>query len=311
MIWVLIVFVVGLVLTIKGGEYFVDGASWIGEVSGIPSFIVGATIVSVATTLPEMIVSIMAVMDGKVAMSVGNALGTVTANTALVMGIALLCMPFVIQKKDYLAKLILLIVGVTALFLFCSDGTLTSMESICMLGLFVLFIIENLYSATRHRTAQQRPLVSKKDVYINVGKFVIGTLGIAMGARILVNSGSEIARMMGMSESVIGVTIIGVGAALPELVTMISSLKKGDASMAVGNVIGANIIDLASILPTCALLAGGGLTISAQSFLLDLPICMIMITIGVVPAMITGGFRRWQGALLLMIYTGYMMMLLY
>ena len=146
-IWTYLLFAVGVVLIIKGGDWFVDGAAWIADVSGIPKFIVGATIVSFATTMPELIVSCLATAQGSYEMAAGNAIGSVTANTALIMAISLLFMPSVIVRKKYMTKSILMLLAIALLGVFCMQGSLNIWQTIPVLAVFVVFIIENIRSA--------------------------------------------------------------------------------------------------------------------------------------------------------------------
>lgn len=304
-----LLFALGLMLTVKGGDFFVDAASWMAEVSGIPKFIVGATIVSVATTMPEMIVSVMAALEGKVEMGIGNAVGSVTANSALIMGIALVCMPFVINRKQYTFKMILLLIAAAALPLLCLGGQLNLFGASVLLVVFGVFVWENVSSARSQKSTEPRPAVSSKMLGGNMVKFVLGTVGIVLGARLMVDNGSTLARLIGVPESVIGLTIIAIGTSLPELVTMIVSVRKRQVALSVGNIIGANIIDLASILPVCAFVSGGALPVAQQSIMIDMPFCFFVIAIAIVPTLFTGRFQRWQGALSILLYIGYIIMI--
>ncbi|MEG0852543.1 MAG: calcium/sodium antiporter [Angelakisella sp.] len=302
---VILLFVLGLALTVKGGDYFVDAASWMAEVSGIPKFIVGATIVSIATTMPEMIVSVMAALEGKVDMGIGNAVGSVIANTALIMGVAIVCLPFVINRKQYVFKMYLLLAAAAVLPLLCRSGQLTLGGAAIMLLIFIVFIVENVRAAKRQKSTEPRPAISRNMLTANIIKFVLGTVGIVLGARLMVDNGSNIARIVGVPESVIGLTIIAVGTSLPELVTMIVSVRKRQVSLSVGNIIGANIIDLASILPVCAFVSGGALPVAASSILIDMPFCLLVIAIIMLPTIITGRFQRWQGFTTILLYFTY------
>ncbi|MEG1943104.1 MAG: calcium/sodium antiporter [Angelakisella sp.] len=302
---VILLFALGLILTVKGGDYFVDAASWMAEVSGIPKFIVGATIVSIATTMPEMIVSVMAALDGKVEMGIGNAVGSVIANTALIMGIAIFCLPFAINRKQYIFKMYLLLAAAAVLPLLCRGGALTPLGASAMLLIFIIFILENVHSAKQQKSTETRATVSKTMLTSNLVKFALGTVGIILGARLMVDNGSALARIMGVPESVIGLTIIAIGTSLPELVTMIVSVRKRQVALSVGNIIGANIIDLASILPVCAFVSGGSLPVAASSLFIDMPVCLLVISVVMLPTLLTGRFQRWQGAASVLLYLTY------
>lgn len=304
-----LLFALGLFLIIKGGDMFVDGASWIADASGIPKFIVGATVVSFGTTLPEMLVSFIAAGQGKVSMACGNAIGSVTANIALIMSVSILFMPMVIKRGSYIVKSVLMLAAIALLLVFSLDGNLTVLEALPVLVIFAAFIFENIYSSRKETDkTSARPAVNAKSVLKNVVFLVIGLAGIVIGSNLLVDNGSSIARSLGVSEAVISLTAIAIGTSLPELVTTVTAIVKKVPSLSLGNIIGANIIDMTLILPVSAIISGG--TISGAEFLqtarIDLPVCLLVGSIALIPTLIAGKFRRWQGAAMLACYAGYL-----
>ena len=303
---VVLLFVVGIVLIVKGGDYFVDAASWIAEVGKIPKLIIGATIVSIATTLPELLVSIMAAVQGKTDMAVGNAVGSVTANVGLILAIALIFMAGPINRKDYLLKSILMLLA--SLIIACCGfaGEVNILLSILLLLIFITFMVDNVISAKKSISVEDDSPVKKdkKTVIINVLKFVVGAVAIVWGADLLVDNGSEIARWIGVSERIIGVTIVAVGTSLPELVTTITAIAKKQSALSAGNIIGANVIDLTLIMPLCALVSGSALPI-ASTAVVDLVSCLVVGTLALVPALIMKKFSKWQGYALLGVYIAY------
>lgn len=310
-ILIVALFLVGIVLIVKGGDLFVDAAAWMAEVSGVPKLIVGATVVSLATTLPEMLVSVFAAVQGKVDMSVGNAVGSVTANIGLIMAISLIFMPGAIRRMDYLPKSVMMLTA--ALMIVCAGfmGQLTLPLALMLIVICVVFIVENVTAARKSLKTENRgarPETNGKEIGINIVKFVVGAAGIVIGADLLVDNGSEIARMLGVSERVIGVTMIAIGTSLPELVTTVTAIVKKQASLSVGNILGANILDLTLILPLSALVSGKSLPFAASASALDLPACLLVGLIAVIPAMVTERFRRWQGVTLLAVYIGYVVL---
>lgn len=321
----ILLFLIGIVLIIKGGDYFVDAATWIAEVSGIPKVIIGATVVSLATTLPEMIVSVVAAVDGKVDMAVGNAIGSVTANIGLIMAISLIFMPSVISRKDYVPKSVLMFCASLVIVASGKAGNIGLFLSAVLVILFVLFLIENIRSAQNSlhkntaalKAAEYTTAISassskagaeKSVAAINIIKFIVGAAGIVIGANLLVNNGSELARSIGISERIIGVTLVAVGTSLPELVTTITAITKKQSSLSIGNIIGANIIDLTLILPVSMICAGKPLPIAASSASLDFPACLLVGSIAVFPMMISSKFKRWQGFALLAVYAVYLVL---
>ena len=298
-----VLFTLGIVLIVKGGDAFVDAAAWMAEVSGIPKLIVGATVVSFATTLPELLVSSMAAFDGKVDM----------ANLALIMGIALVCLPSAIRRRDYLLKAVLMLGASLYLVLASSGGSLSFQSGIALLVIFVIAMWDNIRSALRSMREEQtaagrggHPRPMGHEVRRNLLKFLLGAAGIVIGAQLLVDHGGNLARLIGVPERIIGVTLIAVGTSLPELVTTLTAIAKKQASLSAGNIIGANIIDLTLILPICSLISGGALPVSAQALAIDLPACLLVGCIAMVPSLITGRFQRWQGGVLLLSYVVYL-----
>ena len=315
----ILLFTVGLIMIIKGGDFFVDAASWIAEISGIPKLIVGATVVSFATTLPELLVSTIAAVQGrqladpaKVDMAIGNAVGSVTANIGLIMALALLFMPSVIRRKDYMLKSLLMLGATAVLAAVSLSGSLSIAPSVLLILIFAVAMTENVVSAVRTMGAQrecgaveERPAADRKTVIIMIVKFLLGVVGIVWGADLLVEEGSALASLIGIPEGIVAVTVIAVGTSLPELVTTLTAIAKKQADLSAGNIIGANIIDLTLILPINMLAFGDNLPFSAQASHLDLPTCLLVGLIATVPMMISGKFRRWQGVALLTVYLAY------
>ena len=306
----ILLFALGILFVVKGGDFFVDAASWIAEVSGIPKLIIGATIVSVATTLPEMLVSIMAASQGKVDMSIGNAVGSVTANIGLIMALSLIFIPSVIRRRDYLLKAILMLLAAVIIVACGLFGSVSIPFCIILLVIFAVFLWENISTAKKdvelEATMEKDAfLTERKTVIINIIKFVVGAVGIVWGANLLVDNGSELARFFGISERIIGVTLVAVGTSLPELITTVTAIVKKQADLSVGNILGANIMDLTLIMPLSALISGQALPVAPISAMLDLPMCLLVGLIAIVPAMIRSRFSRWQGFLLLAVYIAY------
>ena len=307
---IILLFVLGLVLIIKGGDWFVDAAGWIAEVSGIPRFIVGATIVSVATTLPELFVSSIAASKGQAEMAIGNAIGSVTANTALIMALSMVFLPVTLKRKDYLFKSVLLMGTVALLWALCGDGTLPVARGVIMFVVFALFIWENVKAAKKEdaNEPEEKPeKPTRQTVLKNIVLFVLGAAGIVIGSDLLVDNGTLLAQRLGVPENVVALTAVAIGTSLPELVTAITSIVKKEASLSVGNVIGANIIDTALILPVCSVISGGTLQVAASTVRVDMPVCLAVTMIALIPALISQRFRRWQGVVLIAIYVAYLL----
>ncbi|MDY3984747.1 calcium/sodium antiporter [Dysosmobacter sp.] len=311
-IWItVLLFLLGLLLIVKGGDWFLDGAVWIAEATGVPRFIIGATIVSLATTLPELTVSVTGVLQGEVDLAVGNAVGSVTANLGLILGISVVCIPSVVSKKQFNLKAVLMVTGAALLLILCRGGVLTFLPSLAMFAVFAVYLWNNIVDA-RSGMAESRAehpgrrTVSHRQMTMKLFLFAIGITAIVVGSRLLIDYGSELALLLGVPSSIIGVTMVAVGTSLPELVTTLTAIAKKEASMSVGNIIGANVIDLTMILPVCSAVSGGKLTIGQQTTALDLPVCLALCCLAVLPPLLKGKFYRWQGVLMLVLYAGYM-----
>lgn len=308
--WAILTLIAGIILVAKGGDYFVDAASWMAKAAGIPTFIVGATIVSVATTLPEIIVSVMAAAEGKNEMAIGNAVGSVTANTAMIMAIAFIFMKITIALKDYLVQCLLLIVTGIVLLLGCLGGVLSVWAAVIMITIFAVHMVVNVVLAKKHsaanRDVEKEVEKDKKTVVINILKFVGGAAGIVIGSRFLVNGGSDLATLLGVPERIIAVTVVAIGTSIPELVTTITAIRKKEFGISVGNIVGANLIDLSLILPLCGLISGERLPVNEQSASIDIPVCLGVTLIAVVPLLIRKKASKVQGIILLAVYVAYL-----
>lgn len=315
-------FVVGVILIVKCGDWFVDGASWLARITGIPSFIVGATVVSFGTTLPEVIVSSIAAHEGKkllaqgleqaalekVGMSIGNGIGSVICNTAMIMAISIIFMPSYIKRKSFAPKAIILCLSVFALWIATFfTGQLKTWGSILLFIIFIAFIIENIRGySTQKGLDLPKPEKSKKALLKNLFFLFGGAVGIAAGSQLLVSYGSKIALSWGVSQSIVGLSAVAIGTSLPELVTTITAIVKKEPSLSIGNVIGANIIDVVLIVPICSLIYGGNLPISNQNIYIDFPFAILVTLIALVPTLKNSRFKRWQGISMLLIYALYL-----
>lgn len=326
MIGLLIMFGVGLFFIVKGGDFFVDAAGWLAEVSGIPKFIIGATVVSFATTLPELLTSVFATVEAMkspvhagLEIALGNAIGSVTANIGLIMGISLVCIPSSVDRRQFAPQALSMIIAATLLCAFSASGSIGILASVILLGIFVFFMANNVRTAfsTKEEAVLElkgeRP--SGKVVAVNITKFLLGTAGIVLGADMLVDNGTAIATLSGIPENIIAITMVAIGTSLPELVTTLTAIAKKQASLSVGNIIGANVFDLTLILSICAFVSGGNLEVPAKAYAanwpaffrsgLDMPVCLAVGLIAILPPLITKKFYRWQGVALLLTYAAY------
>ncbi|MBQ7595327.1 MAG: calcium/sodium antiporter [Clostridia bacterium] len=314
-------FAAGIIILVKCADTFVDSASYFARATGIPEFIVGATVVSFGTTLPEIIVSSMAAFDArklceyglyekaaeKVGMAVGNGIGSVTANTALILALSIIFMPVKIDGASFFKKAFILISSVLCLWCVTAfTGELRLWGSALLVAAFIVFMIESAVASKAEKSnVEDLPQTDRKSFMVNIAKLVFGAVGIMLGSHLLVKHGSEIAFRAGVSESVIGITAVAVGTSLPELAATLSALFKKQTSLSAGNIIGANIIDVALILPISSFIYSGNLPVSKANILLDFPVCVLVTVAALVPALIKKRFFRFQGIILLAVYSFY------
>ena len=298
-------FFVGLLLICKGGDWFVDAASFIARAFGIPKYIIGATIVSFATTMPEILVSVAAALKGSSVMAMGNAVGSVSANTGIILGVSLFCLPAVIQRKEYLTKNILYIGCLILLFIAFRDRIFDAGDSVFLLLGGVLFLIMNVKNAMTGRLEKEAVPVDKKELRRRIFFFFFGTARVGAGSELLIDSASALARQFHISEEIISVTILAMGTSLPEFVTTITAIVKKESSLSVGNIVGANVIDTAFILPICTLITGESLSVAPQMAQIDMPVCILLSVIALMPMMVRGRIRRIDGAAVFVIYLIY------
>ena len=304
-----VIFIVGLILTIKGGDWFVDSASWFAEATGIPKFVVGATIVSFATTLPELLVSVRAATNGSAQLAIGNAVGSVTANTALIMGISIIAIAGVVNRKNFAFKGILFISAVVALTLLSLSGTLPVWSAAILWAIFITFMVSSVIEGKKGAETDIVTKFEKKEIPAKIAMFVLGTACIIFGAEFLVSSGKTLALGLGISETIVGFIVIAIGTSLPELITTITAIRKKEGSLSVGNIIGANVIDTTLILPLCAVINGKSLPVERINLNFTFPVAIAVALVAIIPTIIQGRFKKWQGFVLLGIYAIYLVLI--
>lgn len=308
-------FALGLVLLIKGGDWFVDGATGIARRFRLPDIIVGATVVSIGTTLPEVMVSTTGALLGQSAMAYGNAIGSIICNTALIAAISVTCNPGPVNVKTMKMPVFFFF---TSAAVYCLAaywlGTFPRWLGIIMLAIFVVYLIANVRQGLRYpeETAEEaESATTSRSLAMELVLLVIGAALIAYGANLLVEHGTIIAQKLGVPETVIALTFVALGTSLPELITTITSLKKGHASLGIGNVIGANVFNLVLVSGMAVTIApfdvpvGKLLLGQNASLVLDIPLMLLVMLLLTVPALTKKRLSRWQGITLLCIYTAF------
>ncbi len=320
MIVPVILFVIGFVLLIKGGDWFVDGATGIAHKFHIPEILIGATVVSIGTTLPEVMVSAGAALSGHGEIAYGNAIGSIICNTALIAAITVTIRPSVIERKAMIPQVILfylsaIIYSAVAYF----TGFFSRTVGIVLVGIFVIYMIVSIIQAKNNLSAKDENIQSEDNeneekeipIYKYIVMLVVGAAVIAFGARLLVDNGTIIAEKLGVPESVIALTFVALGTSLPELVTAITSLIKGHGALSLGNIIGANIFNLVLVSGVSTVLSPFPVPNSSQflgyntSLLIDIPVMFIVMSILIIPALIRKKLSRAQGIILLAIYAAF------
>ena len=309
----ILLFVVGLVFLIKGGDWFVDGATGIAHRFHIPEILIGATVVSIGTTLPEVMVSAGAALGGHGEIAYGNAIGSIICNTSLIAAITIAIRPAIIDRKP-------LVLSVTFFFIAAVfyaavayfGGVFTRIVGIILLAIFVVYMIISVINANKSlKENSGNDEEVEGSLVKNIVFLVLGAAVIAVGADLLVDNGTIIAKMLGVPETVIALTFVALGTSLPELVTAITSLAKGHGALSLGNVIGANLFNLVLVSGVSTVLSPFPVPNSSQIFgintslAVDIPVMFFVMSLMVVPALIRGKLSRIQGILLLITYAAF------
>ena len=310
-----LLFMAGLVCLIKGGDWFVDGAVGFAHRFHMPELLIGATVVSIGTTLPEVMVSAQAALEQNSGISYGNAIGSVICNTSLIAALTVAIHPSAVDKKT-------LRLPVAAFFLAAAfysaiaytTGNFLRIHGLMLLAMFLIYIIITVSQMKKSPEAdapEEAGSEPESPMWKDVLFLVIGAVLIAVGANLLVDNGTLIAEALGVPSSVIGLTMVALGTSLPELVTAVTSLAKGHGALSLGNVIGANLFNL-------VLVSGAAITISPfaipvektirgmnASLVVDIPVMLFVMAVLTLPPLAKGKLYRWQGILLLCIYVAF------
>ena len=336
MFWPIVLFIIGLLLLMKGGDWFVDGATGLAHRFRLPEVIVGATVVSIGTTLPEVMVSLSGAIAGQGAMAYGNAIGSVICNTALISAITIAVRPGPVDTKSmktpvaffFLAAVIYALAAYVSGYFYAWIGFI-------LLSIFAVYMFLTIRSgllqakeATSVPLSEDPPvtfehndpelhddipdeLPPKYPLYKDLLLLVVGAVMIAFGADFLVDNGTIIAKAMGVPETVIALTFVALGTSLPELVTAITSLVKGHGALSLGNVIGANIFNLVLVSGASIAIApfpvplGNTLFGINSSLVLDIPLMFLVMGMLTIPTMLSRKLSRWQGITMLCLYAGF------
>lgn len=332
---------IGFVVLIKGGDWFVDGATGIARRFHLPEILIGATVVSIGTTLPEVMVSAGAAAQGSGSIAYGNALGSIICNTALIAALTIAIKPGAAARKS-LKVPVAFFFGAAAIYCAVSYifGEFSRVTGIILLSIFVIYMVTTVIRMkksgadleTVQAEEEQGALTSeaeleaksgedhvveskeegtKDSIFKDIFLLILGAALIAVGADLLVDHATIIATELGVSEKVIGLTIVALGTSLPEFVTAITSLIKGHGSLSLGNIIGANLFNLVLVSGVAITISPFALPVSGlinginSSLIIDIPVMLAVMLILTVPTLIKEKLSRWQGISLLGIYAAF------
>ncbi len=317
MLMSVLLFAVGLVLLIKGGDWFVEGATSIARRFNLPDIVVGATVVSIGTTLPEVMVSTTGALQGSGAMAYGNAIGSIICNTALIAAISITCNPGPVNVKSMKTPAIFFF-GSAAIYCLAAYGlgTFPRWLGFVMLTVFVVYMVLTVRNGLKNPDSvedEDEGEAKERKLWQELALLVVGAAVIAVGADLLVEHGQVIALGLGVPETVVALLFVALGTSLPELVTTITSLRKGRASLGVGNVIGANVFNLVLVSGVAVSLAPFDVPVENEllntglnlSLVFDIPVMLGVMSLMIFPALLGKKLSRWQGIALLCIYAAF------
>ena len=314
----LLLFAVGVILLIKGGDWFVDSAIGIAKRFRVPEIIIGATVVSIGTTLPEVMVSVTAAVNSNGAIAYGNAIGSIICNTALIAALTIAIRPAPVNRKAIVTPVLFFFASaaiyVVAAYVF---GRFDRWLGIVMLIVFAIYMSMTIYKGFKNPAqahADEAEDSKENSLIKDVVVLILSAAIIAVGADMLEGSSVSLATMAGIPTEVIGVTVVALCTSLPELVTAVTALMKGHGALSLGNIIGANIFNL-------VLVSGAAVTISPftipegsklfgfnTSQLIEIPLMVAVMALMTLPAIFKGKLRRWQGITLLSLYAAFVVL---
>jgi len=310
----LLLLVGGLALLFWGGEWLVRGATRLAAAAGIPPLIVGLTVVAFGTSAPELAVSVQAALAGQTDLAIGNVVGSNIANVLLILGIAALITPLAVDQKIIRRDIPLMIAASAGLWLMALDGALSRLEGIALVGGIIAYTIFAIREGRRESKALESEYAAAygterkaamREFALNLA-LVAGGIGLLIiGASWLVDGAVTIARWLGLSELIIGLTIIAVGTSLPELATSVIAAIRGQRDIAVGNVVGSSLFNILSVLGLTAIVAPAGIGVPQAALNFDIPV-MTAVAVACLPVFFNGyRIARWEGGLFLAYYIAY------
>ena len=286
MIVQVVLIILGFILLIKGADFLVDGSSKIAKKFHIPEIIIGLTIVSIGTSMPELFVSITSAIEGYPDMAVGNVIGSNLCNLLLILGLSAVIQAIEFKKETRLIEIPMTLFVTIILFVLCNIGTdITTGEGILLIVLFVLFIIYTIYMGKKGEEFENKDVLvevqtdKKYSTIKSIFWIILGIIGLKIGGDLVVNHSVTIAKALNISEKIISLTIIAIGTSLPELVTSVTAAFKGDSDIAIGNILGSNIFNILLILGVSSVITPIKYSVSYNNQILVLIIGTIILAI--------------------------------
>ena len=293
--------ILGLVFLIFGGDLLVRSAVSFAEKFGVSSFLIGVTVVSFGTSVPELMVSIQAAMDQAADIAIGNVLGSNIANIALVLGVSVVIRPLSVTTNTYKLSWWVMLISSLLFILFLLDNVITKMEGLLLVAGLFCFIIFSI----KRNISNEESIVSKINIQTGILFFVLGAIGLYFGSELFVESAISIASFFNVPKFVIGITVVALGTSLPELVTSIVALMKGQNNISLGNLIGSNIFNVFAVLGITSLIQELGT--SSILLFLDFGVMLAVILVFGYQLFIRKKISRTAGFILLSGYFSYIL----
>lgn len=315
MLLAIVILVLGFLVLIGGGELLVRGASQLASIAGVSPLVIGLTVVSLGTSSPELAVSIKACVGGQTDLAVGNVIGSNIVNVLLVLGASALIAPLIVSSQLIRFDVPIMIAASALMFIFSVSGKISFFEGLILTSGLVSYIGWSVMQSRRENEAirtefesksRTGPRLTAKGIVSQVLIVLAGLVLLTLGSNMLVSGASTLAEMMGMSELMIGLTVVAIGTSLPELVASMVACWKGEREIAVGNVVGSNLFNILGVIGVSALVAPDGIRVSQAAIQFDMPI-MIAVSVACLPIFFTGNkISRMEGGIFLAYYVAYM-----
>lgn len=298
----ILLLVVGFALLIKGADWFVDGSSGIATKFGIPQLVIGLTIVAMGTSAPEAAVSISAALKGNADITIGNIVGSNILNILIILGISSVIVPIAVAPSTIKIETPFMLVITGIMLLLGLDGTISLIDGIIFLALFVTYLVYLFMMAKKDKDKQQEEEGKSLSIPKAIIFAIVGLAMIVLGSNVTVDAATAIAQAIGLSERFIGLTIVALGTSLPELFTSVAAARKGNADIAIGNIVGSNIFNILFVIGISALIVPVPF---ASNFIFDSIVAIIAGVILLACCIKTKELRRWAGILMLLGYAVY------